>query len=70
MITLFGKLSVIVAAFLSFMLNERLGYRGHVGCALWQPANVQLDPIASRVPREALADGIDLARFNFTAPAL
>ncbi|KAF7354176.1 Amidohydro-rel domain-containing protein [Mycena venus] len=35
-----------------------------------QPADVPLDPIASRILREALADGIDLAPFNFTAPAL
>ncbi|KAJ7052888.1 hypothetical protein C8F01DRAFT_1261361 [Mycena amicta] len=28
------------------------------------------DPIASRILRDALADGIDLAPFNFTAPAL
>ncbi|KAJ7347598.1 hypothetical protein DFH08DRAFT_162430 [Mycena albidolilacea] len=33
-------------------------------------AELQLDPIASRILREALADGIELALFNFTAPAL
>jgi hypothetical protein len=33
-------------------------------------AELQLDPIASRILREALADGIELAPFNFTAPAL
>jgi hypothetical protein len=28
------------------------------------------DPVASRILRQALEDGIDLASFNFTAPAL
>ncbi|KAJ7022750.1 hypothetical protein C8F04DRAFT_926661, partial [Mycena alexandri] len=30
----------------------------------------KLDPVASRILRQALQDGIDLAPFNFTAPAL
>ncbi|KAJ7741323.1 hypothetical protein B0H16DRAFT_1694028 [Mycena metata] len=32
--------------------------------------STELDPVASRILRQALQDGIDLAPFNFTAPAL
>ncbi|KAJ7496234.1 hypothetical protein B0H11DRAFT_857530 [Mycena galericulata] len=32
--------------------------------------SVDPDPIATRIIRQALEDGIDLAQFNFTAPAL
>ncbi|KAJ7846458.1 hypothetical protein B0H13DRAFT_2675555 [Mycena leptocephala] len=32
--------------------------------------SADLDPVASRILRQALEDGIDLAPFNFTAPAL
>ncbi|KAJ7795930.1 hypothetical protein B0H13DRAFT_2510709 [Mycena leptocephala] len=32
--------------------------------------SADLDPVASRILRRALEDGIDLAPFNFTAPAL
>jgi len=32
--------------------------------------SAELDPVASHILRQALEDGIDLAPFNFTAPAL
>ncbi|KAJ7190037.1 hypothetical protein GGX14DRAFT_483849 [Mycena pura] len=37
---------------------------------LVQSVDTDTDPVAERILRTALADGIDLAAFNFTAPAL
>ncbi|KAJ6506846.1 hypothetical protein C8R45DRAFT_1176223 [Mycena sanguinolenta] len=52
----FGIRAVILGVLIS--LSQHL-----VRCA-------EMDPVASRILRQALDDGIDLAAFNFTAPAL
>ncbi|KAJ7448085.1 magnesium transporter NIPA-domain-containing protein, partial [Mycena latifolia] len=46
MVTPLGALSVIVAAvFASFLLNERLGHLGRVGCTLYAPEDQELETV-------------------------